>query len=209
MCLFCPRFFHCVKSVILVRIFLHSDWVRRDAEYYCAKYYWFWLHTALLSSSTPFHARNNKCSLRNQNYVSEAITKLLISNFIEEIDQAPCSCRKLQHRLILDLRQVYKFIKQTKFRYENLNTLSEMIIFTSFDLKSRYHHIEINLQHHKFLWVQWTQDRRTRFFHFNVIEIRFSWHETKGISKGTGHELKNFCIKTWVPITVTHLNLGH
>ena len=71
-----------------------------------------------------------------------------------------------------------------------------MIIFTSFDLKSRYHHIEINLQHHKFLWVQWTQDRRTRFFHFNVIEMRFSWHETKGISKGTGHELKNFCIKT-------------
>ena len=48
-------------------------------------------------------------------------------------------------RLVLDLAYVNSFIKQNKFRYKNLTTLSEILsegdCFTTFDLSSGYYHI--------------------------------------------------------------------
>ena len=91
-----------------------------------------------LSSPTPFQARNIKSSIRNQHFVSEAITKFLNSNCIDELDQATSCCNLLtmveekKLRLVLDLRHVNKFIKQNKFPYENLNTISEMITTNDF-----------------------------------------------------------------------------
>ena len=42
--------------------------------------------------------------------------------------------------------------------------------FTTFDVKSGYHHIETNPQHRKFLRFQWTfEDGRIRFFHVDVL----------------------------------------
>ena len=66
------------------------------------------------------------------------ITKLLNSNYINELDQAPYCCSPLtmvqgkNFRLVLDLCHVNKFLKQSKFCYENLNTLSEMISTKNF-----------------------------------------------------------------------------
>ena len=66
--------------------------------------------------------------------------------------------KKLQ--LVLDLRHVNNFIKQNKFRYENLTTLSEILgegdYLTTFDVSSGYHHIEIKPEHCKFLGFKWT-----------------------------------------------------
>ena len=53
-------------------------------------------------------------------------------------------------------------MKQNKFWYENLTTLSEILsegnYFTIFDLSSGYHHIEIHQydEYSKFLDIQWT-----------------------------------------------------
>ena len=107
-----------------------------------------------LLSPTPFHAKNNKSSLRKPHFFSETIAKLLNSDYIEELGQGPYCCNPLtvaekkKLRLVLDLRHVNKFIKYNEFHYENLNRLSEMKsandFFTTFDLKSGYHHIEIH-----------------------------------------------------------------
>ena len=47
-------------------------------------------------------------------------------------------------------------MKQNEFRYKNFNMLSEVFTkdnyFTTFDLKSWYHHIEINKEHRKIYW---------------------------------------------------------
>ena len=45
---------------------------------------------------TPsFYAPNNKSSLRNSRFVSQAISKLLKNNCIEELDQKPYCCNPL------------------------------------------------------------------------------------------------------------------
>ena len=72
------------------------------------------------------YAPNNKSNLRNSRFISQAISKLLKNNCIEELDQKPYYCNSLtvaesrKLRLNLDLRHVNSFIKQNKFRYENI-----------------------------------------------------------------------------------------
>ena len=93
-----------------------------------------------------FYDPNNKSSLRDSRFVSQAISKLLKNKCIEKLDQKPYCCNPLtvakskKFRLVLDLRHVNSFIKQNKFRYENLTALSEILsegdYFTTFDLSS-------------------------------------------------------------------------
>ena len=129
----------------------------------------------LTSISSPFYTSNNKSSLRHPQFVSQAITKLLENNCIEERKQKPYCCNPLtvaegkKLRLVLDLRHVNKHIKHNKFCFENLSTLAEMLnkedYFTTFDLTSGYHHIEIHPEHCKFLGFEWTfKDGSTRHF---------------------------------------------
>ena len=82
-------------------------------------------------------------------------------------------------RLALDLRHVNSFIKQNKFRYENLTFLSGILSegdhFTTFDLSSGYHHIEIHPEHRKFLGFEWTfEDESTKYFQFCVLPFGLS-----------------------------------
>ena len=134
------------------------------------------------SIPSPFYASNNKSSLRHPQFVSQAITELLENNCVEELKQKPYCCNPLtvaegkKLRLVLDLRHVNKHIKHNKFRYENLSTLSEMLnkgdYFTTFDLTSGYHHIEIHPEYRKFLGFEWTfEDGSTRCFQFCVLSF--------------------------------------
>ena len=138
-----------------------------------------------LSSPTPFPARFNKSSIRNQHFVSEVTTKLLNSNCNDELDQLWYCCNPLtvvegkKLRMALDLRNVNKFINQDICRYENVNTLSEMIrtngFFTTFDLKSGYHHMETVPQHRNYPRFQYAfEDGEIRFFYFNVPRFGLS-----------------------------------
>ena len=136
-----------------------------------------------------FYAPNNKSSLRNSRFVYQAISKLLQNNCIEEFDQNTyCynhltvdESKKLQ--LVLHLRRVNSFIKQNKFRYENLTTLSEILsegdYFTTFDLSSGYHHIEIHPEQQKFLVFELTfEDGSTKYFQFCVLHSVCHQHVT-------------------------------
>ena len=124
------------------------------------------------SIPSPFYASNNRSSLRHPQFVSQAITKLQQNKCVEELKQKPYCCNPLtvaegkKLRLVLDLRHVNKHIKHNKFRYENLSTLSEMLnkgdYFTTFDLTSGYHHIEIHPEHRKFLVFEWTFEDGSR-----------------------------------------------
>ena len=138
-----------------------------------------------ITITRSFYAPNNKSILRNSRFVSQAISKLLKNNCIEELDQKPYCCnpstvaesKKL--RLVLDLRYVNRFIKQNKFQYENLATLSEILsegdYFTTFDLSHGYHLIEIHPEHRKFLSFEWTfEDGSTKYFQFCVLPFGLS-----------------------------------
>ena len=126
---------------------------------------------------TPFYAPNNKSSLRHSQFVSQAITKLQQNNCVEELKPKPYCCNpptvaegKKLH-LVLDLPHVNKHINHSKFYYENLSTLSEMLnkgdYFATFNLTFSYHHIEIHPEHRKFLDFEWPfGDCSTRYFQF-------------------------------------------
>ena len=75
---------------------------------------------------------------------------------------------------VLDLRHVNKHIKHNKFRYENFSVLSGMLnkddYFTTFDLKSGCHHIEIHPENRNFLGFELTfKDGSTRCFRFCLL----------------------------------------
>ena len=76
-------------------------------------------------------------------------------------------------------RHVDSFTKQNKVLFENLTNLSEILgegdHFRTLDLSSGYHHIEIHLEHRKFLGFEWTfEDRSTKYFHFCILPFGLS-----------------------------------
>ena len=80
---------------------------------------------------------------------------------------------------MLDLRHANKHIQVNKFRYETGETVLELIDkgdnFTTFDLKSGYHHIGIHPLHRKFLGFEWTDnDGKVRYFQFCVLSFGLS-----------------------------------
>ena len=102
------------------------------------------------------------------------------NNCVEELKQNPYYSNSLRVaggkklRLVLDLPHVNKHIKHNKFRYEKLTKLSEILnkgdYFTTFDLTSGYHHIEIHPEQSKLLGFKWTfEDGSTRYFQFCVL----------------------------------------
>ena len=50
-----------------------------------------------------------------------------------------------------------------------------------FDLKSGYHHVDVHLEHHKFLGCQWELKGVRSYFVFTVLPFGLSKaHETSG-----------------------------
>lgn len=128
----------------------------------------------------PVYTKNNKSSRREREFVEKSINELLLNKCISEVNHPPFCVNPLsvaernsKLRLVLDLRHVNKFIDVTKFKYENLKTVSDLVnendfLFT-FDLKSGYHHVPINKDFHKYLGFAWEFEGITRYFVFIVL----------------------------------------
>ena len=122
--------------------------------------------------------KNNKFALKNSDFVKTAIKQLLSEGKIEECATAPFSVNPLsvvegkKKRLVLDLRQVNKFLFIPKFHYEDLSSLSQVFAkddwFFNWDLKSGYHHVNIYKPHQQYLGFSWIIDGMQRFFVLRV-----------------------------------------
>ena len=71
------------------------------------------------------------------------------------------------------MRHVNKYLTVAKFRYENSRAVRDIIeendYFSTFDLKSGYHHIPIAKEHQKYLGFAWDFTVKTRSFVFVVL----------------------------------------
>ena len=132
-----------------------------------------------------FEAPNNKSSLANKSFVEQSINDLLSKGLIKQIQNRPFCCNPLtvaenkKLRLVLDLRHVNQYVTLQKFKYEDLGTLSHILetgdYFTTFDLVSGYHHVDIHPDYWKYLGFKWTfSDGITRFFIFLVLPFGLS-----------------------------------
>ena len=83
-------------------------------------------------------------------------------------------------KLILDLRYVNFFVKQSKITFEDAKSLLECLVASprawacSFDIKSGYHHIEIFESHQQFLGFSWVLEGVTKYFKFTVLPFELS-----------------------------------
>ena len=133
----------------------------------------------------PFFAENNASSLKHPDFVEEAISKLLKQKCIMETKEIPYCCNPLtvaessKLRLVLDLRHVNPCLEKHSFKYENLKIFPELFeqgyYFSSYDLKSGYHHVSINEAHWQYLGFSWVhKDGIRRYYIFIVMPFGLS-----------------------------------
>ena len=131
----------------------------------------------LKSEPTPHYQRNQASAMQNAGFVQQSIEELLASGCVMEVPEPPHVCSPMsvvensvgKKRLVVNLRHLNRFLWKQKFKYEDLRVA--MLLFEkgdflfSFDLKSGYHHIDINEAHFKYLGVSWAG----RFYVFTVL----------------------------------------
>ena len=137
--------------------------------------------------TTPpkFYAKNNQSSLRHKDFVESEIENCLRKSYIVETDGIPYCCNPLtvaegkKLRLVLDLRHVNPHLKKSKFKYEDLDVVTDILqrndYFTIYDLVSAYYHIDIHPDFHQYLGFHWTfPDGTTRYFRYTVLVFGLS-----------------------------------
>ena len=81
-------------------------------------------------------------------------------------------------RLVIDLREINKYLVKPKFRHEDLQSLSEgfeqRFWFFTWDLKSGYNHVDIFHPHQQFLGFAWDFEGVTKYFTFAVLSFGLS-----------------------------------
>ena len=113
----------------------------------------------------------------------DSITQLLITDRIvqvEEHDLIVCSPLSVatqpggKQRLILDLRYVNNPVYKQTIKFEDWRTALQYFesgnFFTKFDLKFRYHHLDIFSEHQPYLCFRWKMNGETpSYFMFTVL----------------------------------------
>ena len=128
-------------------------------SFVCAEHCYLWLRTYPLKAfpASAFF-NNNSSAFKHPNFVEEAIEELLRKRCIDEHDNAPNVVNPLtvaegkKLKCVLDLPYINSFLESSRFKYEDLRTLSGIFgsgfYFFTFDLESGYHHVSI-VQHHQ------------------------------------------------------------
>ena len=134
------------------------------------------------------HFRNNKSADKHADFVSNAISELLNSGRVIQVQRTPIVISPLsvavqpcgKKRLILDLRYVNSCLSRKKVKYEDwkiaLAYFEKNAFMFSFDLKSGYHHIDIYDVHQTYLgfsW-RWPGSQCDTFYVFTVLPFGLS-----------------------------------
>jgi hypothetical protein len=130
----------------------------------------------------PMVLSNHKSAFKSGQFVTQEIEKLVRSGVLVEVQGSELTvCNPLgvvfnhaeKPRLILDLRYVNQHLRTCKFQYEDIRTAANLFKkgdwFFKFDYSSGYHHIEIVVEHTKFLGCSWWVNGIQKFFKFTVL----------------------------------------
>ena len=129
--------------------------------------------------------KNNKSAIIHSDFVTSSILELIDSHRIVELHSKPhvinplsVSANKDKKRLILDLRYVNRHLERQKVRFEDWkvfqNYLTNNGFLFKFDLKSGYHHVEINRDYQSYLGFSWKFKDNVRYFAFSVLPFGLS-----------------------------------
>lgn len=113
-----------------------------------------------------FFASNHKSALNHASFVHSAVRGLVGAGSVIAVSNSDITvCSPLgvvegkKLRLIIDLRELNKHIDTVHFRYDDIKVACSLFeqgdFFFSFDLKSAYHHIDIDPAYYKYLGFEW------------------------------------------------------
>lgn len=140
----------------------------------------------LKTTPEPSFLYNNFSALREQKFVSNEISQLILKGCIKETVRPPKVVNPLsvainsngKKRLILDLRYINDHLFKFGVKYEAFDILTHYVTkngYTiNFDMKSGYHHVDIFEQHQCYLGFSFIIDNKTRFFQFSVLPFGLS-----------------------------------
>ena len=126
------------------------------------------------------HLRNNLSARKHGEFVETAITELLTTGRVREVDRPPWVVNPLsvstkgdKNRLILDLRHVNQFVIKQKIKFDDWKVMEHFLTpqgyLFSFDIKQGYHHIEMAPDSVEYLGFSWNFNGEVRFFVFLVL----------------------------------------
>ena len=139
-----------------------------------------------LALPAPIFRFNHQSALQSEEFVSAAIVELEKGGCVVPCSECPLVCNPLsvvqkdsgKRRLVVDLRYVNQYLPVQKFKYEGLNLVPQMCgkgdWFITFDLKSGYHHVDINVDCWKYLGFSWSQHGVRKFYMFRVLPFGLS-----------------------------------
>ena len=141
----------------------------------------------LLNKPNRIYCKNNRSSLLESEFVSEAIQDLLDRALIEKCSSPPFIVNPLtvavhnsgKKRLILDLREVNKYLWKQPVKYEDIKValayLQKGYYQIKFDLTSAYHFIEIFKPHTDYLGFSWIdKNGQVQYYKFLVLPFGLS-----------------------------------
>jgi hypothetical protein len=115
----------------------------------------------------PFYQKNHPSAFEHPDFVSQAVQTLVATGaampvsfrpfIVSPLGVVPKGLDKL--RLILDLRYLNSFLHVQSFKYESIREVEHLaklrdMLFTV-DLKSGYHHIDIDPENWRYLGFEW------------------------------------------------------
>jgi hypothetical protein len=146
----------------------HSDWWNNNVQNrYILSVINEGYKLPFISQPVPSVLKNNKSAIDNADFVDVEVDKLVAAGIVIKLPNIPTVVNPLtvaqnadgKKRLVIDLRNVNPLVHVHKFRFEDIKAAS--VLFTkgcymvSFDLKSGYHHIDINTQYQQYLGFAW------------------------------------------------------
>lgn len=135
----------------------------------------------LLSLPEQHMKPNHRSAQQNEEFVTEAVSDLLINRCIREVEGVPYVCSPLsvvisnsqKKRLVIDLRYLNQHLLEDKFKYEDLRLAMLMFekedFMFSFDLKAGYHHVDIYKEHWQYLGFAWENRGAPKYYVFVVL----------------------------------------
>ena len=138
--------------------------------------------------TTPPNAniKNNRSAFDNADFVSEAIKELIDSKSVIKVNKKPSVVNPLtvsvnakgKKRLVLDLRHVNPHIWREKIKFDDWKIaqlyITENCYMFGFDLKSGYHHIDIDERYYEYLGFEWLYEGKSQYFVFTVLPFGLS-----------------------------------
>ena len=130
--------------------------------------------------------KNNKSAMDNSDFVTEAISELIKTKSVIRVNYQPKVVNPLtvainekgKKRLVLDLRHVNPHVAKEKIKFDDWKVAQMYINNNSFmfgfDLKSGYHHIDIEKSFYQYLGFEWELNGEMQYFVFTVLPFGLS-----------------------------------